>query len=102
MIYREWHALVEAGKEQTYLNHLQEETFPKLKTLDGFIQAFVLRRPEKKGTYIKVTTVWESVESIRAFAGAEETVAVVPETAQRMMISFEPHATHYELAAKID
>jgi heme-degrading monooxygenase HmoA len=44
-----------------------------------------------------VITTWESLDAIRAFAGAELETAVVPALVRDMMVEFDPVARHYEV-----
>jgi hypothetical protein len=44
-----------------------------------------------------VMTLWQSREAIRAFAGEDIGVAVVPPDAQALLASWDPHATHYDV-----
>ena len=48
-----------------------------------------------EGTEFRIVTVWESLDAVRAFAGDEVELAVVPELVQRMMVRFDPRVTHY-------
>jgi hypothetical protein len=47
-------------------------------------------------------TLWESLASIRAFAGSDAEGAVVPDKARAMMIEYDARATHYEVVASIE
>lgn len=96
VIYRVWSAVAKPAEVERYLEHLQKETFPAIKKLEGFVEAFVLRNDAADGPHIQVVTVWRSIEAIRAFAGADETKAVVPKEAQEMMQRFDENAVHYE------
>ena len=60
----------------------------------------ILKREVERGTEFLIITVWESEEAIRQFAGDTPTLAVVPPVAQEMMIEYEEHATHYEIATE--
>lgn len=97
MICRQWKAILKADRQQDYLNHLRDSTFPKLRALSGFVNASVLTYCAKEGTAVQVLTYWKSIESIKQFAGNDYTVAVLPETAQAMMVSFDSHALHSEV-----
>jgi heme-degrading monooxygenase HmoA len=51
------------------------------------------------GAEFLVVTVWESLEAIARFAGADVETAVVPEKVQAMMIEYDRRARHYEIVA---
>lgn len=58
----------------------------------------VVRREVEGGTEFRVVTEWESLAAIRAFAGEDPEVAVVPTVVQGMMARYEARAAHYEIA----
>jgi heme-degrading monooxygenase HmoA len=103
MIHRIWNATARAERRDDYIQHLKDETFQKLRALDGFVEAYVLRGTalEYGGVPVQVVTVWQSVEAIKSFAGEDATVAVVPAVAQKMMLQFDERATHLEVVAKV-
>jgi hypothetical protein len=42
-------------------------------------------------------TLWQSLAAIEAFAGREIQVAVVPQSVQTMMLSYDRSVAHYEV-----
>jgi heme-degrading monooxygenase HmoA len=97
MISRHWKGIAKPGEAENYIKHLRSDTFPKLAKIDGFISASILKRPVVKGTEFLIITVWESIESIKCFAGARADVAVVPEVVQAMMVECDTTVSHYEV-----
>ena len=98
MIERHWKGITRNEEAENYIRHLQTKTFPHLADLNGFIKATILRRPVAKGTEFLIITVWDSIDSIRQFAGEKVEVANVPPEAQKLMVEFDRTATHYEVA----
>lgn len=98
MISRHWKGIVKRDDAERYVAHLRGDTFPKLATLAGFVQANILRREVSGGTEFQVVTVWRSLQDIEAFAGADVEAAVVPPVAAAMMVEFDRRARHYEIA----
>jgi len=96
MISRLWRGLVRSECAGAYIEHLQHETFPALRKLSGFKRASILHRPCELGVEFLIVTVWESEQSIVAFAGSDTEVAVVPEKAQRMMLEFDDRVRHFD------
>jgi heme-degrading monooxygenase HmoA len=80
-----------------YVHHLKTETLPQLSAIPGFVSATILRRPVEDGVEFQVVTLWESLDAIAAFAGADVEAAVVPADAQAMMTRFDRRVTHYEV-----
>ena len=50
-----------------------------------------------EGEEFLVITNWESLAAIRTFAGEDVESAVVPDTVQEMMVTFERTVRHYEV-----
>jgi heme-degrading monooxygenase HmoA len=98
MIERHWKGIAKKEEAENYIEHLATATFPAIKNISGFIRASVLKRPVDNGIEFLVVTVWDSMEAIRQFAGEQPDLAVVPAHAQKMMVSFDAHVSHYELA----
>jgi heme-degrading monooxygenase HmoA len=97
MIARHWRGLVKRERADAYMEHLQSQTLPQLVQLAGFHDARVLRRDLPQGVEFLVLTIWESLDSIRAFAGNDVESAVVPPEARDMMIEYDRSARHYEV-----
>jgi heme-degrading monooxygenase HmoA len=75
--------------------------FPKLKGIHGFVGGRILKRVVTRGIEFLIVTEWESLESIRQFAGADVTLAVVPDSVQKMMIECDDHVLHYDVAMAV-
>jgi len=97
MISRHWKGTIKPGLANRYLEHLRTQTLPQLAAISGFVSGTILRREVADGTEYKIVTVWTSIDSIRAFAGDDPEVAVVPTAAQALMTTFDRRAVHYEL-----
>ena len=97
MIARHWKGVARAEEARNYIHHLRLETFPQLSAIDGFVDATILKREVDEGIEFLIITVWQSLDAIKAFAGENLTEAVVPQNVQDMMITFDTHATHYEI-----
>jgi heme-degrading monooxygenase HmoA len=97
MIARHWRGLAKASQADAYLEHLRLETIPSLSALPGFVNVSVLRRDDPRGIEFLVVTHWESLESIRAFAGENIKQAVIPEIVRGMMVECDEIVRHYEV-----
>lgn len=97
MIARYWRGLVKRERADSYVEHLQSDTLPQLVHLAGFQDAKVLRRDLPQGVEFLVVTFWESLDSIRAFAGNDVESAVVPPKARDMMIEYDLKSRHFEV-----
>jgi heme-degrading monooxygenase HmoA len=96
MIQRLWKGLAKVEEADSYIHHLQSETFPELATMKGYIASSILIRPVNNGIEFLVITSWESIEAIRQFANGDVENAVVPPVVRNMMITYDEKATHYQ------
>jgi hypothetical protein len=97
VISRHWTGVLRAGQDERYLQHLRSETFPRLGRIPGFVRATVLTRPAAEGLEVRVVTVWESLESVREFAGEKLDVAVVPPSVRELLVKFDSTVVHYDV-----
>lgn len=97
MISRQWKCILKEEAHDAYINFLNEVVFAAAKALPGFVEASILKREAEHGLEFMVTTLWEDLNSIKAFAGDDISLAMVPVAAQQMMISFDKTVTHYEV-----
>ena len=62
----------------------------------GYRGAYLLRRDVKEGVEFVTLTFFDSLEAVRAFAGEEYEVAVVPPEARKLLSRFDEKSTHYD------
>jgi heme-degrading monooxygenase HmoA len=98
MVSRHWRGVARPGQADRYVEHLRADTFPALSAIPGFVRATILRRAVETGTEFQIVTVWESLDAIRAFAGENPEVAVVPPVVQALMADYDRRVAHYEIA----
>ena len=98
MIVRYWRGLSNTDTASAYLDHLRSETLPQLRAIDGHRSAYVLRRETGDAVEFVVLTLWNSLESVRAFAGDDYEAAVVPPQARSLLMSFDERSLHYDVA----
>jgi heme-degrading monooxygenase HmoA len=96
-IARHWTGLCKTSCENDYVHHLQHDTFIKLRSIEGFVKASILKKKAEDGVEFLIITEWESVEAIRKFAGDQYETAVVPPVAREMMVRYDSVVRHYEV-----
>ena len=98
MIERLWRGVTSTDNAGQYIAHLENDTFPKLQALTGYINSKVLKRNLANGNieYL-IVTCWESIEDIAAFSGNDIEIAVVPEAVQSLLLSYDKSVVHYEI-----
>jgi heme-degrading monooxygenase HmoA len=97
MIARTWHGRVPASKSDGYYRYLLRTGVPDLQATPGNRGVFVFRRLEGEEAHFLLTSLWESLEAIRTFAGDEiELARYYPEDAD-YLLELEQRVTHYEV-----
>jgi heme-degrading monooxygenase HmoA len=103
MISRVWHGWTAPGNADAYEALLKQEIFVGIaeREIAGYRGIHLLRRD--LGDEVEfVTVMWfDSLEAVRAFAGEEYEVAVVPPKAQALLSHFDARSQHYEVRAEM-
>jgi uncharacterized protein YciI/heme-degrading monooxygenase HmoA len=97
LILRMWRARSTAEKSGEYVQHATSKVFPTLRAIAGHRGAYLLRRAVDGAVELVVLTIWESMESVRKFAGDEPEKAVVEPEARAVLTSFDDCVTHFEI-----
>ena len=97
MIARNWHGRVPAAQADAYLAYLQRTGIPDYQRTPGNRGVFVFRRIEGGEAHFLLTSLWDSLDAIRAFAGEDlERARYYPEDTA-YLLELEPKVTHYEV-----
>ena len=103
MIGRVWHGWTTPENADAYESLLRHEIFEGIKDrqIAGF-QGIQLMRRSLETEVEFMTVMWfDSVDSVRAFAGEDYEVAVVPPKAQALLSRFDGRSQHYEIRADL-
>ena len=98
MISRIWRGWTTRENALPYQSLLETEILPGIanRRIEGYRGAHLLRR-ESGGEVEFVTVLWfDSMDAVRAFAGADYDVAVVPAKARALLSRFDERSAHYE------
>jgi len=99
MICRIWHGWTSPQNADAYETLLRTEIFHGIhdRKIAGFRGIDLLRRAT--GNEVEfVTVMWfDSLDDVRAFAGADYEVAVVPDAARKLLASFDARSAHYDV-----
>lgn len=97
MIVRMWHGRVNTEKAKAYREFVNARAIPDYRSVAGNISVHILERVEGEVTHFITLTFWDSLESIKAFAGENvETAKYYPED-KDFLLEFEPNVVHYEV-----
>jgi heme-degrading monooxygenase HmoA len=97
MIERSWHGRVPAAKGDAYHAYLLRSGVPALAATPGNLGVAVLRRTEGDIEHVMVTSRWESLDSIKRFAGNDYLRARYFPEDDEYLLEREPTVTHHEL-----
>lgn len=103
MISRIWHGYTTPQNANAYETLLKEEIFTGIRgrNIEGFKEIQLFRR--EIGAEVEfITVMWfDSLESVRIFAGEDYEAAVVPPKARAILSHFDERSQHYELRERL-
>jgi len=95
MVVRFWSARTTQVRMPSYLRHFNENVLPKLRAVDGFLEARVISQSDGVVVQFIVEMLWNSMEAIHSFAGPEPNVAVIADEALHLLTSYDHRVQHY-------
>ncbi len=102
MISRIWHGYTTREKADEYEDLLKKEIFTAItnRKIKGYRGIELLRR--NLGSEVEfITIMWfDSIDSVRDFAGDDYEQAVVPSAARELLKRFDERSQHYEVKHK--
>lgn len=99
MIARIWHGWTKPEHADAYEAMLKPELLPGLSKVKGFRRSYLMRRVAGAEVEFITIILWDSIEVIRAVAGADYETAVIPEERRKYLARFEAKAEHFEVAS---
>lgn len=101
MIARTWHGWVPAEKADDYHHYLLETGVADIQATAGNRGVYVMRREDGDLVRFVMISLWDSMESIRAFAGDDaERARYYPKDAD-FLTELEPTVRHYEVLTAV-
>ena len=97
MIARIWHGYTKPEDADSYEATLKPEMLPGIGKVPGYRGGFVLRRPVEGQVEFITIMIWESIDALKAVAGPNYTVSIIPEDRLKYLSRHDSHATHYEI-----
>ncbi len=98
MIVRMWRGQTKAANADAYEQFVTGRVFASLPAIEGHRGAYLLKRPIGEEVEFVAVTLWDSLDAIRQFAGAEIERAVVEPEARAVLSGFDEVVRHFELA----
>jgi heme-degrading monooxygenase HmoA len=100
MIVRMWHGRVSTSKARAYREFVNARAIPDYQSVKGNIGVYILERSEGDITHFITLTFWESLETIKGFAGEDINTAKYYPEDKDFLLEFEPTVLHYEVVGQ--
>jgi heme-degrading monooxygenase HmoA len=97
VIARIWHGWTTPENAAAYEDFLRTTMFPSIHRVPGYLGADLLRSDGDSEIAFITITRFESLDSVRAFAGEDYELAVVEPEARRLLSRFDERSEHYEV-----
>lgn len=99
MIVRIWHGYTTNAKADIYESLLKEEIFAGIQDrhIPGFHGIDLLRRELENEVEFVTIMRFDSIDSVRVFAGEDYEAAYVPTSARAVLKRFDDRSQHYQL-----
>jgi heme-degrading monooxygenase HmoA len=103
MISRVWHGWTTPANANQYETFLKGEIFPGIKDrqIQGLREIQLFRRNSEQDVEFVIVMWFDSLASIRDFAGQEYEVAVVSPKGRSLLSRFDARSQHYVVAAEV-
>jgi heme-degrading monooxygenase HmoA len=102
VISRVWHGWTRRGADaDTYERMLRATILPGIGRVKGYRGADLLRRDDGDEVEFVTVTLFDSLDAVRAFAGADYTKAVIHEDARRLLTRYDERSVHYETVVRL-
>ena len=97
MIARHWRGWTKVENAEAYETLLKQTVLPGLAAIEGCRGGYVLRNDGTEEAEFVVVNFFDSLDTVKRFAGPDYAVAVFEPEARKLLSRIEPTATHYEV-----
>jgi heme-degrading monooxygenase HmoA len=101
MVARVWRGWTRAGDVDRYVEYINRTGVAALAGTEGNRGAYIFSRAEGERAEVVVTSLWESLDSIRAFAGEEIERAVFYPEDDAFLVDREWTCSHYDVPVAV-
>lgn len=102
-IIRIWKGWTTIENASIYKNMLINEVFPQVKQkgVKGLEKVSISTKHHENEVEFFLVLQFDSLESVKFFAGEDYKTAYIPENAKRVLLRYEQTAQHYELREEL-
>lgn len=103
MVARVWHGWTLPDNADRYEQLLLSTIFPGIaaKNVAGYRGIRLLRRAGEQEVEFVTTMLFDSLDAVRGFAGADYQTAYVPAAAREFLSRFDAQSQHYDVRADL-
>jgi heme-degrading monooxygenase HmoA len=96
-IMRLWHGEVPIEKANDYEKFMIEKAAPDYSSVSGLINLYFQRKDEETTSHFLLITIWDSIESIKKFAGEEPEIAKYYLEDDNFLLGKEKYTSMYNI-----
>jgi len=97
VIARIWRGVVRTEAADEYVAYVRDTGIEHYRSTPGNVGAWILHRPIDGLTEIVTFSLWEDMDAVRAFAGADPSRAVYYPEDDRFLVERSSIVDHYEV-----
>ncbi len=94
---RLWHGEVAIDKADEYENFMIERVAPDYGAVEGLLKLYFQRKNEERTAHFLLVTLWDSIESVKKFAGDNPEIAKYYPEDDNFLLEKEKHVSMYEV-----
>ena len=96
-IMRLWHGAAAIEKADEYEKFMIERAAPDYSSVEGLVKLYFQRKNEEKKAHFLLVTLWDSIESVKRFAGDNPEIAKYYPEDDDFLLEKEEHVSMYEV-----
>jgi len=96
-IMRLWHGEVSIEKADEYEKFMIERAAPDYGSVEGLLKLYFQRKNEEETAHFLLVTLWDSIESVKKFAGNNPEIAKYYSEDDNFLLEKEKYVQMYEV-----
>ena len=96
-IMRLWHGEVAIDKADDYEQFMIERAAPNYSSVEGLLNLYFQRKDETDKAHFLLVTIWDSLESMKNFSGADSEVAKYYPEGDAFLLDKEKHSAVHNI-----
>ncbi len=96
-ILRLWHGEVSLEKADEYQQFMIDKAVPDYSSVAGLLNLSFTRKDEKTKSHFLLVTLWDTIESVKKFAGEQPEIAKYYEEDDNFLLEKEKYVSNYNV-----